>query len=72
MTLVETQVDSMGSRFRRLVERMLPWYDPDDTRRRNERTERVRQRAIASRLRAEAASRAIRADYASYAARVRR
>jgi hypothetical protein len=43
----------MRSRWRALVERVLPWFDPVVEARRNERTERIRRDAIAARMRAE-------------------
>jgi hypothetical protein len=36
-----------------MVESLLPWYDADLERRRNERTERIRLDAIAARIKAE-------------------
>ena len=41
------------NRWRRLIERMLPWFDPLVERQRDRRTERIQQRSIAARLRAE-------------------
>ncbi len=43
----------MANRWRRLIERMLPWYSPLVERQRDRRTEAIRQRSIASRIKAE-------------------
>lgn len=76
MTVVGTRdVPRLTTAIRRAIESVLPWYDPEDTTRRDERSERVRQRAIATRVRAEQTrdvTRKLRADYAAYAARLRR
>ena len=39
---------------RRIVERILPWYDPELEARRDARTEGIRQRSIRARIAAEA------------------
>lgn len=41
------------SQWRRLVERILPWYDRDAEDARNRRTETIRRQAIAARIEAE-------------------
>jgi len=41
------------TRVRRVVERLLPWYDVAEERRRNERTEAIRQISIGIRIDAE-------------------
>jgi hypothetical protein len=38
----------------RIVERILPWYDPAEAQQRRAETERVRRRSIAARLAIEA------------------
>jgi hypothetical protein len=43
----------MGSRWREFVENILPWFDATVERSRDRRTEAIRQRSIASRIRAE-------------------
>jgi hypothetical protein len=43
----------MADFWRRLIERMLPWYSPAVERRRVRRTEAIRKRSISARLRAE-------------------
>ena len=53
--------------IRRMVERILPWYDPSYERLRNRRTEQMRQRSIRARIEAEN----VRAAYNSYADRLR-
>jgi hypothetical protein len=50
-----------GHRFRRLVERVLPWYDKPAERRRDQRTEAIRQRSIRARIHAEQVVEAYRA-----------
>lgn len=40
-------------RVRRFIEDRLPWFDPKVERVRNARTERIRKRSIATRVRAE-------------------
>jgi len=73
MTVAQTRpVSSLVAVFRRIVEAALPWYDPEETKRRDARGERVRQRAIATRVKAEDMKDRLRSDYAAYAARVRR
>lgn len=56
------------SRWHRLIERILPWYDPESERRRDERTEDIRQRAISARINAEN----VRHSYREYANRLDR
>jgi len=55
-----------------MVETLLPWFDPADARRRDRRTETIRQRSIAARIAVEQLSPEaiadIRAAYAAYAA----
>ena len=43
----------MPDRWARFVERLLPWYDAALERRRDARTEAIRQRSIRERIRAE-------------------
>ena len=43
----------MGNRWRELLDRLLPWFDPAIERQRNARTERIRKRSIVARIRAE-------------------
>jgi hypothetical protein len=43
----------MRSRWRRFVERLLPWYDPEAERARNARTEAIRLRSIRARIESE-------------------
>ena len=40
----------MRSRLRAAIERWLPWFDPEQARRRDERTECIRRRSIAARI----------------------
>lgn len=54
--------------MRRLVERILPWYDPLREAAHNRLTEAVRQRAIAERIRVER----VIAEYEVAEARARR
>lgn len=54
--------------FRTLVERVLPWYDPEEARARDENTERIRQESIRARIAAEK----VRADYAAMGKRLQR
>lgn len=42
------------SRWHRLVERLLPWYDPADADAAQERSETIHRNAIAARIKAEA------------------
>lgn len=59
----------MGNRLREWVDSMLPWYEPVAEARRDRRTEAIRQRSIASRLRVERVIDAYRAaDKVSQAA----
>ena len=44
---------TMPRRWRDVVERLLPWFDPERERQHNDRTEAIRQRSIATRIRAE-------------------
>lgn len=59
-------------RFRRAIERAIPWFDPDEAARRDARTEAIRRRSIAARLSAEQltpeAIGRVRHAYAIYAA----
>lgn len=52
----------MPNRFRSLVEKWLPWYDPDREQLRDVRTERIRVKSIAARVFAEKVERAL-AEY---------
>lgn len=54
--------------LRRVVERMLSWYDPKVEASRDERTEAIRQRSIRARVRAEE----VRAAYAAAARELHR
>ena len=58
----------VGSRWHRLIELLLPWYDPNLERKRNERTEAIRRDAIAARMKAEQ----VREAYMLSAQRTRR
>ena len=57
--------------FRRLIERLLPWYDVEEEARRAARTEAIRRRSIAARISIEQlspeAQRRIRLAYLAYA-----
>lgn len=55
-------------RVRRVVETLLPWYDPTVEARRHAHTEEVRRRSIAARVEAED----VRAAYLEYSRRMRR
>ena len=62
-------------RLRRLVERMLPWYDPDLEAMRARRTESIHAKSIAVRQQAErelanASAASIRKAYRAYGHRV--
>lgn len=46
--------------WRHLVERLLPWFDPEAERQRDEHTEAIRLRAIRARINAEQVVRAYR------------
>ena len=58
----------LPDRFRRLVEWMLPWYDPEQEAARDARSEAIRQRSVAARINSER----IRQDYAAAAKRIQR
>lgn len=58
---VTAPVGDVRSAWRRLVERALPWFDPEAERKRNDRTERIRLRAIRARINAEQVTEAYRA-----------
>jgi len=59
--------------FHRLVERWLPWYDPELEARRDARTEAIRLRSIAIRIRIESMGvRELRAAYFRAGLRVNR
>lgn len=60
MTAQVVAVDDWRGRFRSLVERALPWYDPEAERARNARTEAIRLRAIRARIDAERVVKAYR------------
>lgn len=62
------------ARLRALVEYLLPWYDPAEERRRDEKTEAVRIISIHARIEAEerVAADRIRGAYRQYADGVRR
>ena len=64
------------NRVRRLIELLLPWYDPAEEHRRDEKTEAVRLISIHARIEAEelvaadrriSSSKRIRAGYTQYA-----
>ena len=55
-------------RVRRMVERLLPWYDPTVEARRTAHSEDVHRRSIAARIEAED----VRAAYLDYARRLHR
>ena len=44
---------SAKDRFRRIVEMLLPWYDPEAEKARNAKTEAIRLRSIAARVESE-------------------
>lgn len=52
-TGAKQQAAPVGDAIRRLLLRVMPWYDHDAAHRRHERSEQVVQRAIATRIRAE-------------------
>ena len=54
--------------IRRIIERFLPWYDPEEEARRDARTEAIRVRSIKARVAAEA----IQQPYREYAQRLRK
>lgn len=56
------------SRLHRVVEKLLLWYSPADEQARDDRTEALRQRSIAARLKAEQ----VRTAYKLAAERTRR
>lgn len=66
----------MGDPIRRLIERILPWYDPEEEARRDARTEAIRRRSIAARITLEQltpeAQKRIRTAYIAYARELRR
>ena len=43
----------IGDRLRRIVERLLPWYDPEDAARHNRRSRRIHLHSISVRIQAE-------------------
>lgn len=43
----------MADWWRKLIERLLPWYSPAKEHKRDQRTERIRKRSIVARIRAE-------------------
>lgn len=55
------------SRVHRIIERLLPWFDPAEKARRDARTEAIRQRSIAVRIHTEH----VRAAYRRAADRLR-
>ena len=61
----------MRDQFRRLVERLLPWFDVEEEARRAARTEAIRRRSITARITLEQlspeAQRRIRTAYIAYA-----
>jgi len=59
-------VRMLPSRIRRIVERFLPWYDPQYEKLRDRRTEQLRLRSIRARIEAEH----IRDGYAAYVERL--
>lgn len=59
---------SLRSWFHRLVERLLPYYDPETERARDAKTEAITQRAIRVRIQSEK----VRADYAAMGRRLTR
>ena len=48
-----TSVRSVQSRWHALVERLLPWFDVDEEKVRNQRSEDIRARSVAARTEAE-------------------
>lgn len=61
-----------GSVLHRLVEKLLPWYDPVVEERRNQRTEAIRRRSIAARIGAEELTSDLRSGYRAMGERLRR
>jgi hypothetical protein len=59
---------TVRDRIHAMVERILPWFDPEEKARRDARTETIRQRSIAVRIQTER----IRAAYRQAADRVER
>lgn len=45
--------DEMRGRIRSAIERAIPWFDPEEAARRDERTEAIRRRSIAARITVE-------------------
>ena len=56
------------SRWHRLVESILPWYDPEQEAARDARSEAIHERGVAARINSER----IRQDYAAAAKRIQR
>lgn len=52
---------TVRSRWHRLIEALLPWYDPTVEAARDERTAKIRREAIAARVTAEQVREAYRA-----------
>lgn len=61
-------VSPLRQSFRDVIERLLPWYDPEAARAAEERSERIRQSAIRARINAEN----VRRDYNAMARRLTR
>ena len=68
MSSSATQAADVSTGLRRLIERLLPWFDPTVEAARNARTEGIRQRSIAARIAAEQ----VRLAYMVAAERARR
>lgn len=58
--------------LQRLVEKLLPWYDPAAEERRNAHTEDIRQRSIRARIGAEELTSDLRSGYRAMGERLRR
>lgn len=58
----------LPNRLRRLIEAILPWYDPSEERARATRSEALRVRSISARIEAER----VRRSYVEYANRLER
>lgn len=57
----------LPARVRRVVEHLLPWYDPIVEARRHAWTEAISRRSIAARIEAEHATDRVRTAYQRYA-----
>ena len=60
------RADRLTNAVRRAVERLLPWYDPENAEARHRRTEEIRLAAIRARQRAEITEQHVYAELDSY------